>query len=140
MKRAKLFSTALLLALLVAGCDSITGAEDNFVFDSIRVTYDGSMTEGAEAIGVLRNMQIDGLIILPHPCHTIEGRYGRTGGQVTLTVIANVSNAQCTAEMTAVQYRLQAFGLPRGPLRVQVYHQEAGAQRQLVAEQDIVVG
>ena len=136
----KIFSMLIAVAMFTA-CDGIVGADDdNFVFDSVRVTYTTGMTDNAEAFGLLRNLQVDGLIVLPHPCHNVGGDYSRVGGQITLTVTATSVNSTCTAELTAMQYRLQTFGLPRGPLRVRVYHRFGTNQRTLIAEQDIVVG
>ena len=140
MKRAG-FLTAVLAAAVWIGCDGIVGAdEDNFVFNSIRVNYDSAMVDNAEAFSLLRNIQVDGLILLPHACHTVGGNYSRTGGQITLTVTANATSTTCTAAITPMQYRLQTFGMPSGAYRLRVYHQFGSAQRVLIAEQDLVVG
>jgi hypothetical protein len=138
MKR-KLFLIALCVAVWSA-CNGIVGSgDDNFVFDSVRVNYDSAMVNNAEAFAALRQMQIDGLILLPHPCHTVTGEYRRVGAQIQLTVVATPTNTTCTAEMVAMQYRLQTFGMQPGPYRVRVYH-KFGTQQTLIAEQDIVVG
>jgi hypothetical protein len=130
-----------LAGLLGAACEGVLGNDDdNFVFDSIRVEYDSAMVANAEAIATLQNVQIDGLILLPHACHNLGGDYSRDGAQLTLTVIATPTNTTCTAAITAMQYRLITFGMPRGAYRVRVYHQFGTGQRTQIAEQDIVVG
>lgn len=139
MKQALL--SVLAAAVMMAACDGIVGAdEDNFVFDSIRVNYDSAMVDNAEAFSLLRNIQVDGLILLPHACHTLGGNYSRSGGQITLTVTANATSTTCTAAITPMQYRLQTYGMPSGAYRLRVYHQFGSAQRVLIAEQDLVIG
>ena len=136
------------LFLLLAGtlvtapaCESITGRDDdNFSFDSARVTFNASLVNEAEVFGQLRAMQIDGLILLPNPCFTLRGDYIRTGGTAALTVVATSTNANCPAEASAMQYRLQAFGINPGPYRVRIYHQIGTAQRVQIAEDDVVIG
>lgn len=132
----------LIAASAIAACDGIVGEDDdNFSFDSVRITFDSAMVDNAEALALLRgNMQIDGLIILPHPCHAIDAEYGRFGGQLTLVVHATPTSTTCTAELTAMQYRLQTFGMPGGPYRLRVYHQIGTATRTLIAEQNLTVG
>jgi hypothetical protein len=140
MKRVY-FLLPLMAAVSIAACSGIIGPdEDNFVFDSIRVNYDSAMVDNAEAFSLLRNIQVDGLILLPHACHTLGGDYERSGGQITLTVTATATSTTCTAAITAMQYRLQTFGMPRGAYRLRVYHQFGSAQRTLIAEQDLVIG
>jgi hypothetical protein len=141
MKRA-VFLIALVCSALWAACDGIVGGDDdNFAFDSIRVAFDSAMVDNAEGLALLRgNLQIDGLIILPHPCHTIDAEYERFGGQLTLVVHATPTNTTCTGELTAMQYRLQTFGMPGGPYRLRVYHQIGTATRTLIAEQNLTIG
>ena len=129
-------------AIAIAACDGIVGEDDdNFAFDSIRVVFDSAMVDNAEALALLRgNMQIDGLIILPHPCHAVDAEYGRVGGQLTLVVRATPNTTTCAPEKTAMQYRMQTFGMPGGPYRLRVYHQIGTATRTLIAEQNLVIG
>ncbi len=139
MKRILLF--VALCAGVWSACNGIVGADDdNFVFDSVRVQYDSAMVDNAEAIAFIRQVQIDGLILLPHACHDVGGEYRRVSGQIQLTVRATPTSTACTAAIAPMEYRLQAFGMDRGPHRVRVYHQIGTATRVLIAEQDLVIG
>lgn len=129
-----------LLALTAVACDGIVGGDDdNFTFAAVAIAYDSAMVDNAEAVTVLRNIQIDGIIVLPHACHEVKGDYQRSGGTITLTVNATPVNPSCAGGIAPMQYRMQTFGLSRGPYRVRVYHRIGNSQTVLIAEHDLVV-
>jgi hypothetical protein len=136
------YAVTLAVALGTAACNSITGNndEDNFVFDSIVINYDSAMVDNAEAFGFIRNLQVDGLWLLPHRCHDIRGDYQRQGGLIVLTVLATPNGVSCPAAIAPLQYRLSTFGMDPGAYRVRVYHQFSGQTRTLIVEDDLVIG
>ena len=138
----KTLKIAALTALIgITACDGIVGADDdNFTFSSVLSTYTEGMTSEAEAFGGTRTLQVDGIFVVPNPCHELKGSLSRNGAQVEVTVTANPTNTSCTANISAIQYRLQSFGVPRGPLRVTIYHKIGTAPRTLVNQVDVAIG
>ena len=141
MKLLRLFALGAML-LTAPACDSLLGNDDeNFSFESVQINYTEGMEDEAEAVGVLRTLRIDGIIILPHPCHELQGELRRFGATYEMTVVADpTNNTGCTAQVQAVQYQGQSFGVPRGVLRVVIYHQIEGQPRRLINQVDVTVG
>ena len=132
---------ALMALTTIAACEGIVGTDDdNFTFSSVLSTYTEGMTSEAEAFGGQRTLQVDGFFVVPNPCHELKGAFSRNGAQVEVTITANPTNTSCTANISAIQYRLQSFGVPRGPLRVTIYHRVGTAARTLVNQVDVAIG
>src|SRR5688500_6117143 len=71
--RMKLIRAALVasFAFSVAACDGILGSDDdNFTFGAQEITFEEGMTNEAEISALVRTIQVDGVLLLPHPCHT----------------------------------------------------------------------
>jgi hypothetical protein len=128
------------IALASAGCDGIFGNDDdNFTFSAQRVEFTEGMVNEAEISAGARTITIDGIFLLPHPCHSLRGDLNRIqGGQLDVTIVASPTNT-CQPEVQAMDYRLQTLGFARGPYRVRVYHEIQGQPRALINEEDIVL-
>lgn len=139
---SRLLACALVVTAAVwAGCSNITGSDDdNFSFNSQVVPYDSAMVDEALAVSLFGNLQIDGLMVLPNPCFQLTGDYRRTGAEVLFTASATPTSTTCAQQqVTAMQYRVQAFGVPRGLYRVKVHHLITGGQIKLVSETSVAV-
>ena len=138
----KTLRIAALTALMgIAGCDGILGNDDaNFSFQSTAIGFTEGMTDEANAAGVIGNLQVDGIMITPHPCHDLKGSLTRNGANVEVTVTATATNTGCTGQIQAYQYRLQSFGLPRGTVRVSIYHRIGSEPRRLIEQLDVAIG
>src|SRR5688572_21971428 len=139
----KLIRAALVacFALSVAACDGILGNDDdNFTFGAQQITFEEGMTNEAEINGLIRTIQVDGVFLLPHPCHNLRGNLNRTqGGIVEITITASSTSTTCPAQVQAMQYRLQTLGFSRGFYRVAVYHEIGGQPRTLINQQDVLL-
>jgi hypothetical protein len=126
---------------MLAGCSDIIGSDDdNFSFISNVVPYDSTMVDEAAAASLLGNLQIDGLMLLPHACFQLGGDYRRTAGDIIFTASATAMGSTCSQpQTTAMQYRVQAFGIARGIYRVKVYHLITGGQLRLISESTVSV-
>ena len=123
-----------------AACSSIAGNDDdNFSFISMAVTYDSTMVDSAAVNTQLRNLLIDGLFVLPHPCHQLRGDYRRQGGDILFTTSAVATNPACPLENAAVEYHVNTFGAASGTYRVRVYHNLTGTAPRLVKETTITL-
>ena len=92
----------VLCALLAAACSSVVGSDDdNFTFTWTPVSFDSTMVDQAAVATQLRNLQIDGLFLLPHPCFELRGDYRRTGAEIRFTASAYEADATCTAQLSA---------------------------------------
>jgi hypothetical protein len=139
----KLSRVLALCALVVVGggCDSILGGDsDEVSFQSVRINYTQGTQEEAVAVGVIGTLQIDGIFVMPHPCHELRANMNRVAANIEVSVVAEQTNTTCTAEVSAMQYRVQSFGLNRGVYRVSVYHQIRGQARRLISQTDVAVG
>ena len=138
----KTFRAVALVAVVgLAGCDGIFGNDDeNFSFESLAISSSEGMTDEAEAVGVIGNLQVDGIMITPHPCLELKGSLSLSGANVEVTVTATATNTGCTGQIQAFQYRLQSFGLPRGVLRISIDHRIGTEPRRLINQQDVAVG
>jgi hypothetical protein len=129
------FAGIALFVALAASCDSVTGSDDdNFTFTSSALSFDSSMVDEATVGTQLRNLQIDGVFLLPHPCFELIGAYRRTGGEILFTASAYATDANCPAQASAMQYRVSTFGMTRGTYRVTVYHNIAGTAPKVVTQ------
>jgi hypothetical protein len=139
MKTIRL-TMAVVLAFAVSACDGIFGNDDdNFTFSAQRVAFTEGMTNEAVITAGSRTIAIDGIFLLPHPCHNMRGNLNRTqGGTLDITISAQPTNT-CQPEVQAMDYRLQTLGFARGPYRVRVYHEIQGQPRTLINEEDIVL-
>lgn len=128
------------IALAGAGCDGIFGNDDdNFTFSAQRIAFTEGMTNEAEITAGSRTIAVDGIFLLPHPCHNMRGNLNRfQGAQLDITIVASPTNT-CQPEVQAMDYRLQTLGFSRGPYRVRVYHEIQGQPRTLISEEDIVL-
>ncbi len=132
VRRFVLFSAC---ALLAAACSSVVGSDDdNFTFTWTPVSFDSTMVDQAAVATQLRNLQIDGLFLLPHPCFELRGDYRRTGAEIRFTASAYEADATCTAQLSAAQYRVSTFGLSRGTYRITIYHNIVGTAPKLVTQ------
>ena len=133
--KSTLLWTVAAAGLAWSACDSVTGSDDdNFTFTSSVVSFDSSMVDEATVGTQLRNLQIDGLFLLPHPCFELIGDYRRTGGEILFTASAYATDANCPAQASAMQYRVITFGMTRGTYRVTVYHNIAGTAPRVVTQ------
>lgn len=137
----KLFAAVLISAAVLAAtaCNDITGNDGNFVFDALPLDYVSGMVDEAEALPYTRGVQVNGVIVLPSPCHGLEGEHDINRGVITMTVNATPLNSQCPGVLDAASYRFQTFGLSRGVYRVRVVHHIAGTQSRVILEEDITV-
>ena len=128
------------LATLSLACRDSTGVDEEAVFLSEPVAMTAGMEEEAVIGSFIGSVQVDGIFIMPSPCHELNGTLARIGGQLTVTITATPTGSGCTAALQAVDYRMQRFGMSRGIYRVTVYHQQAGgAQRRLINEAEVRV-
>jgi hypothetical protein len=128
------------LALGTASCDGILGGDDdNFTFAAQRIEFTEGMVNEAEVNALIRTIQVDGVFLLPHPCHNMRGSLRRTqGGTVEVSIIASPTST-CEPEVQAMQYRLQTLGFSRGFYRIRVFHEISGQPRQQITEADILI-
>ena len=130
------------LALVATGCDGILGSDDddNFTFSAQRTEYTEGMVNEAEVSALVRTIQIDGIFLLPHSCHTLRGNLNRNQrGEVDVVITATSNNTTCQPEIHAMDYRLQTFGYSRGFYRVRVFHEIVGQPRELITQADILI-
>lgn len=129
----------VLLAVVCVACGDSTGVDDEASFLSEPIAFTAGMQDEAVVGSFIGSLQIDGIYIMPDPCHTLAGTLSRTGGQVTVTITAKPGSGACPAVLQAMDYRMQTFGVGRGPYRVTVYHQNGDQPRRLIEQADVVV-
>jgi hypothetical protein len=139
MKTIRMF-VLLALAANLAACDGIFGNDDdNFTFSAQRIAFEEGMSNEADITAGSRTIAVDGIFLLPHPCHNMRGNLNRVqGAQLDITITATPTNT-CQPEVQAMDYRLQTLGFSRGPYRVRVYHEIQGQPRTLISEADLVL-
>lgn len=133
------FSTITVVALLCAACSDNTGVDEEATFISEPIEFTAGMQEEAVIGSFIGSVQVDGIFLMPSPCHELNGTMSRFGGQLTVNITATSSGTGCPAVIQPVDYRLQRFGLSRGLYRVTVYHQVGDGQRRLINEADVNV-
>lgn len=132
---------AVLVSLGLAACEGLFDNEvddDSFSFTSMPVAYDSAMVDRAIVSTQLR-LQIDGLLILPHPCFELRGDYRRDRGAILFTASAQATDPSCAPANTAVQYHVNTFGAASGPYRVQVYHNITGTAPRVVTDTTVTL-
>lgn len=141
LKPRQRFALCVLVLALAAGCGGIVGNDDddNFSFTSMAIQYDSTLVDEATVVSLLRNLQIHGVFLLPHPCFEMRGDYRRTGAEIIFTASAIATNPACAPEQSAVQYTVNTFGASRGTYRVKVYHNITGTAPKLVTESTVTI-
>jgi hypothetical protein len=127
------------LAAACAACGDSAGIDDEATFISEPIAFTAGMEEEAAVGSFIGSLQVDGIFIMPDPCHTLEGTLSRTSGQVTVTITAKPGGGGCPGVLQAMDYRMQTFGVGRGAYRVTVYHRNGDQPRRLIEQADVVV-
>jgi hypothetical protein len=131
----------LVAAVATASCESVLGDDDgSFTFNSTVTEFTAGMTDDAEILPTLGGVHISGVIVLPSPCYRLEGDQERSGGDITFTVTAIVTNATCPGVLQAMRYEVQSLGISRGFYRVRVRHKVGDESPRIIAEQNVQVG
>lgn len=129
---ARTFAT-LLLALILAACESTTAPALLEDFSWVVVGDPSTVEEGIEASGGFGDMLVLGEFLAPSSCFDLTPSFSQSGTKLTLRVQARPTDTACQGGEAGFEYTAVLRNLSRDTYELTVIHDVDGEVREFEA-------